>query len=91
MILTAGVVRLLIAHAVDRDQRAVADCVRQPPDPGHRRLQVVGDQGEQVGGLPDVTPGRRDNDLEPGGQTGQGERRRTNKTLRLKNKLRPWL
>lgn len=37
-----GAVRLLIVHAVDRDQRAVQDDVGQQPDPGHRLAQVVG-------------------------------------------------
>ena len=68
----SGVVRLLIVHAVDWDQRAVEDDVGQQPDPGHRLVQVVGGRGEQGDRLADIAPGGGNPDLESGGQAGEG-------------------
>jgi len=66
------VVGLLIGDPVDRDQGAVEDHVRQQPDPGHCRIEVVGGSGEKVDRLADVTPSGRHADLETTGQTAQG-------------------
>ena len=42
LVLGGVVRRLLIRDAVDRDQGAVEDRVRQPADPIHSTIQVVG-------------------------------------------------
>jgi hypothetical protein len=52
-----SMLRLLIMDAVDPDQGAVEDRVRQSADPFYRRIQVVGGCGEQVDGLADIPPG----------------------------------
>src|SRR4051794_25597865 len=50
------VVRLLVGDAVDRNQRAVQDRVRQRGRPGCGGLQVVGLGGEQIDPLAYVAP-----------------------------------
>jgi hypothetical protein len=52
--------------------RAVEDRVCQLADPAHGGGQIVGGRGEQVDGLPDVTPTGADTDLESPGQAGVG-------------------
>src|SRR4051794_36838996 len=50
----SGVVRLLVVDAVDRDQGAVEDRVRQQADPGHGCGQVLGGGRQQGDRFADV-------------------------------------
>lgn len=68
----SGVVRPVFGDAVDRDQRAVQDGVRQSARSSHRCGQVIGGGGEQVVSFSDVTPRGGDSDAEPAGQAGIG-------------------
>lgn len=68
----ARVVGALVSDAVDRDQRAVEDRVRQPGGPAHGGGEVVGAGGEQVDGLAQVAPHGGHRHLEAGREAGEG-------------------